>query len=130
MILCLCQRGNVRSATLMTMLRDLYGESDVIATGVETTKPETLQQLMSIADRIYVVGDESLFVRLPIDQTVSFIHINIGTDKWLHPMHPDLIQVLIKALEGDEYPRPANADWYIEANKSVIDRVHSEIHND
>lgn len=124
MILCLCQRGNVRSATLACMLRDVYGLTDVVATGVDTTSPDVLEALLRMADRRYVIGDVSLLHKIPSGYMVT--HIDIGHDRWMHPLHPDLIRAIFDALEPI-YPRPANADWYIEANADVIRRVYGEL---
>lgn len=125
MILCLCQRGNVRSATLAAMLRDVYGLQNVIATGVDTTTGFALGRLMGMAEKIYVIGDASLLTDLPDQDNIT--HIDIGPDRWLHPLHPDLIRTIFAALETIGYQRPANADWYIEANANVIRRVYGEL---
>jgi hypothetical protein len=126
MILCLCQRGNVRSATLAAILRDVYGLQDVIATGVDTTSADVLINLAYHSDKIFVIGDTSLIERLP-PQITNAVHIDIGPDRWQHPMHPDLIKTIFVALESIGVSRPANADWYIGANTTIIARVYGEL---
>ncbi len=137
-ILCLCQRGNVRSATAAVILRDFFGVNDVIATGVETTTPETMQVFVDWANHVLVCGDESLmdgvkpfhrhYFYHPAageieDNRAKFIHINIGADIWMKPMHPDLVAKLVPLLD-DALKLPhagyySDPQTYIQANAAA-----------
>ena len=105
MILTICQRGNVRSATLAVILKDWLGYKDVIALGVETTMPETLAMLMGQAMTVFVVGDEGLLSRIPHSTSVHFV--DVGVDKWLQPMHPSLVSALLFWLVNHGFDNPS-----------------------
>lgn len=119
-ILCLCQRGNVRSATAAVILRDFFGVDDVIATGVQTTTPETMTHFASWADAILVCGDESLKPTVDPFLESKIAIIPIGADIWGKPMHPDLVAKLVPLLD-DCLKLPHNGYYsdpqtYIQAN--------------
>lgn len=103
MILCVCRRGNVRSATCATVLKDCFGRSDVFAAGLETTTYVVMDMLGKMSTDIYVVGEQDLLVnflsRYP--QLESRAHLlNVGDDRWAVPMHPDLVRHILDELNA------------------------------
>lgn len=124
-ILTVCQRGNVRSATVATILKDYGGYLDVIAVGVHTTTPETLSLMTNWANMILIAGQKELCeafngtVKLPI-------YLGIETDYWGTHMHPELVDIAIQALDEHttllqdiQSPNFANLSSYVAANRAA-----------
>ena len=118
MILVLCERGNVRSATAAIILRDCYGFLDVIPTGVSTTTEPLLHELCHEADTIFIVGDDTVKDRfLSIFSEFVFVHIDIGLDVWGRPMDYSLVERLVNWFEANleykSYPFYGSAENYL-----------------
>jgi hypothetical protein len=100
MILTLCQRGAVRSATCAAILRDCFGQFDVVATGIDTTTPGVMLKLCEMADRILIVGDSGLvnLFNSEYPEFLNYSHIDVGVDVWMMPMKPSLVEAIIQKL--------------------------------
>lgn len=64
-VLCVCSRGNSRSAGLAALLRENYGV-ETLACGIHSASPETFRMLCDWADFV-VVMQWSLLASLPSD---------------------------------------------------------------
>lgn len=126
--LVVCQRGNVRSVTVACILRDLYGEKDVLAIGIETTTLDTEIMLVQWADVVLIAGEVNLgdsWLGTRPAKRIFFLE-GIGRDIWGQPMHPDLVAKAINAIEktgvytiGDFY---AGSNIYLYANRVAYER--------
>ena len=128
MIICLCQRGNVRSATTAQVLRDFFGIGNVMATGIQTTSRDTLQFLAANAD-IIIIGDEGLVAQFrAICPDARFIHLNIGIDRWMMPAHPDLVETVTRALQDAGFKQAGSfgedPQTYFAAHRAAWARHH------
>ena len=95
-ILTVCERGNVRSVTVASILKDFYGLQDVLAMGVGVTTDETRHMLTEWADYILIVGQSELMEVFKGHDNVY--HLDVGYDSWLRPMHPDLVEYVLDEL--------------------------------
>lgn len=107
-ILCVCERGNVRSVTLASLLKDEY-DHNAIAAGWRTNGPEPLLSLCHWADLIIVVEDD-FRLHIPLDHDDKVVCCDLGPDRWHVPRHPHLEALLSRWLH-DNYdditaPRP------------------------
>lgn len=94
----ICARGNVRSATTAAVLRDCYGETDVVAIGVETMTPYLLGGI-ALPLVVWIVGDTSVCERFAaVYPRIPFTHIDVGEDTWGMPMHLDLVNTILRRL--------------------------------
>lgn len=98
-ILTVCQRGNCRSVSLGYYLKDWKGYDDVIACGIQTTKPETFAMLANWADKILVPTERAVWEMIPEEFRKKGVHIDIGNDRWGNPMNPELLQLMAKIVE-------------------------------
>lgn len=125
--LCLCERGSVRSVTLASVLKDYYGYADVLAAGLATTTKVTLGLLRAWAQLVIVVGNVDLAV-LAYEKGLRDIKLlDVGTDRWLMPMHPDLVGEIVLMLERTGLPRVAiyysNKETYLRAVNAAWERL-------
>jgi predicted protein tyrosine phosphatase len=77
-ILCVCQRGNCRSAGMAFILKD-YFNLDALACGIEAVQESTWQMLYSWADIVILMHDE-LLEQIPQDTREKIILCNVGED--------------------------------------------------
>ncbi len=98
LILCVCRRGNVRSACAARLLKDNWSLPDVVALGVDTTTPETWALLGPAAKAIVVVADQPIYDRVPSEYRVKTIHLDIGDDTWGNSFNGDLSAILTARL--------------------------------
>lgn len=135
MIICICARGNVRSATAAMVLREFFGVSDVFAIGVETMSAGFLHRVGKGEEtRIILVGENKLAERFDAAYPeLSRSHLDIGPDYWMMPAHPDLVTKLIAGLSEMGFaPTGANGtNWhgadpqtYIAAHTAAWNRHH------
>ena len=136
MILCICNRGNVRSVTLANMLKDLYGFQDVWAVGTQTLSMQCAQYLHNYVGFMVAVGDideNSVFEALR--GSYYCYRIDIGPDRWMMPGHPDLVDTLLKYTPAlvDAIGLPVNMVNYAsplhyqEAHRYAFERVANEV---
>jgi hypothetical protein len=92
-ILCVCQRGNVRSVACAYILKDELGWQ-AVAIGTDTAGKELWDILGKWADRIYVCGELELMQKVPEKFWTKTIHLNIGRDRWGNPINSDLLNTL------------------------------------
>jgi hypothetical protein len=97
-LLVMCSRGNVRSVTAATILKDYAGVQNVIVAGLDLLDRETLNML-SEQCHILLIGDKELYARIPGYLEAITTWIDCGTDRWQRPMHPDLVNVLCGLLK-------------------------------
>lgn len=93
-ILCVCEHGNVRSATLARMLKHLGYET--LAAGVKRNSQKTLEMLIDWSDKTYAVEHE-IMNQLPDSDKVELF--DLGPDVWGIVMHPDLIKKINDKLK-------------------------------
>lgn len=122
-ILVLCQRGNVRSVTVATILKDYGMIDDVIATGVETTTPETMAMLSEWADLILFAGQPHL---MPTHHLEKTINLEIETDKWGQAMHPELATIALNALESKTQLINGQTRWPKDVYLGLIQAKYNE----
>lgn len=118
--LVVCQRGNVRSVTVATILKDYAGFKDAIAIGVETTSQLTLDEFEPWADYILIAGDVDTGDTWLKKYQKSCQLLEIGKDKWGQAMHPELVRLSIAALRSygfitDISPNFGTLDNYLQA---------------
>lgn len=128
--LTLCQRGNVRSVTLATILKDYCGLHDVIPTGIETTTPESMAELMQWAHRAFVAGEVGGAVELKAAYPDKVIILDsIGRDIWGKAMHPELVRKCFDALRplgllDGNHPFYATEEGYLSAVDATYSRTN------
>lgn len=88
-ILCVCQRGNVRSASLAYILKDAFGH-DAVAIGWQTAGPELQGMLFVWAERI-VVMECYIAEKIPIKYREKTYVCDVGPDVYGDVKHPSLI---------------------------------------
>lgn len=98
-ILCCCAGGKVRSVAVKYLLEDSYGYEDVIATGLERNTDETRRMLFNWSQKIIVVGERDLFLKLPIKHLPKAVHFDVGPDVWDQYGHQDLLGRVAPMLE-------------------------------
>ena len=139
-ILVVCQRGNVRSVTVATLLKDYAGLNDVIAIGAQTSSLETLLYMTKWADLIINAGQEDLrdYFQFPIltrddihrdDIEDKWVYLGIEVDRWQKSMHPELMRIVLDALHQktdllDHVNPPfySNLETYLAANEAAYNR--------
>lgn len=92
--LCICEGGNVRSATLATILKDEYAV-DALAAGYHRNSIETLNMLVAWAD--VVVCFDGVILRKYSDKAILF---DIGPDAWGRASHPECIGIIREKIES------------------------------
>ena len=91
-ILCMCQRGNTRSAALAYLLKDFYGH-DAIAAGWQSNGFEIRKVLSDWADVVIVMQpDMVVCVDEPNRNKVRVL--DVGPDTYLHSRDPVLLEKL------------------------------------
>lgn len=98
MILTVCQRGNVRSVTLATILKDYYGMQDVIPIGYETTSAALKELLYEASDSILITHPE-MVQYVGEKYRYKVYSINVGKDIWGKAMHPELVRKCLDAVK-------------------------------
>ena len=112
-ILVICQRGNVRSVTVATLLKDYAGLNDVIALGVQTSTPETLQYMVEWADLVINAGQTELVDYLDWPSVKAYVYLGIEIDRWQKSMHPELMRIVVEELQRKtELLRHVNPPFY------------------
>lgn len=86
-ILCVCEQGNVRSATLARLLK--HQGHETLAAGTKRNSQDTLKMLCDWADKVYVVQKE-LLEGMPDSDKIELFEL--GSDIWGVAMHPDLVK--------------------------------------
>ena len=121
MILTVCQRGNVRSATLATVLKDYYGQKDVIPVGYETTSPDVMKHLCDLATVVFITKS-GMEAHIPPHFYHKVVLVDIGDDIWGQPMHPEIVRRCLEArLVFIHSPRVyESAEVYAQANERVF----------
>jgi len=100
---------------------------DVIAIGVNTVTPDTLNTMAEWADTILIMGDV-----VPVERVETLIatgkatRLDIGRDIWLKAMHPDLVRKLIAELEAKTELLQAER-WPRTMYLQLIDQAHARI---
>lgn len=97
-ILCVCQRGNVRSVGTRRRLNKPRGFENVIAIGAENTGKETLQMLCDWADIILVA--EPRYADLLPDKSKVSQDFTIGPDTFGNPINSELQKIIGEQLDG------------------------------
>lgn len=104
-VLCVCRGGNVRSVGLAFILKYRFGV-DALAASAEANSTETLRALIAWADHVVLLSPstwQAAYERIgPILSTKPHeaIHVEIGEDTWMNPLHPDLQGKLWKQIEA------------------------------
>lgn len=101
-ILCMCQRGNVRSAALAFLLKDYYGH-DAVAIGWETAGVELKGMLFPWADLI-VVLEPYMLDHVPEPHLIKTRVADVGPDGFGSPRHPVLLTRLEDHIRAGRIP--------------------------
>lgn len=122
--LVICQRGNVRSVTVATVLKDLIGLQDVIAVGMETTSTQAMDMLVTWADKVIIAGEVDLLGGMLVAHAKVVILHEVGKDIWGQAMHPELVKLVLDGLERIGYPMTGgpfyhSKETYLSAVESV-----------
>ena len=139
MIVTVCTRGNVRSVTAATILKDYYGFINIFPIGMDTCSPDfifSLNELFHpefwvVADRNVMKNLVELSERSPMSNwDIKFV--DIGIDRWQSPMHPELVSLILNNFQAhglkpqsETYPNPeiyktANLEAYYRHRKPVV----------
>ncbi len=99
-ILCICQGGNVRSATLAYLFKYKYG-LDSLAASWQRNSKETLDYLCEWADIVIVV--EKSFTSYVSEKYKEKLKVyDIGPDRWGISLHPELQEILDQMIMKDK----------------------------
>lgn len=97
-ILTVCDGGNTRSVCAALLLKDSYGERDVLAMGIGYTSEKTAKMLLDWADCIIVVAELRVRNLVPRQYTNKVIWIEMEPDHWFNPFDSQLMLRMNKAL--------------------------------
>jgi hypothetical protein len=103
-IACFCNHGNVRSAALTRAFKDLNLKDlikhEAIALGLHCTTPETINMVVSWADKVVDLSDEGEpYIRQNLLQSIAkdkYIRKDIGVDRWGNPFNGELREIANK----------------------------------
>ena len=98
-ILCVCQKGNVRSVGIARRLKDKRHYRNVIAIGAENTEEATLAMLCDWAELI-LLAEPSLGSLLPRGTEKVVDEFTIGPDVYNNPIHTELQSIIGEQLNG------------------------------
>ena len=98
-VFCLCAGGVSRSVGLAFVLKYHYGH-DAIAGSYEKNSPETIDMLCQWADRVITVMP-SYVKYIPEGYHYKTTVYNLGLDRWLNALHPDMHQKLKVMIAAD-----------------------------
>jgi predicted protein tyrosine phosphatase len=103
-VLCVCEKGNMRSVACAYLLKKKYG-MDALACGVKTSSLDTLIMLCNWADFIFVMSAR-LLDKIPASIDPAKVRLfDIGTDRWFKGYSADLIDLCdahIKSFFGTD----------------------------
>lgn len=98
-VLCLCQKGNMRSVALAFLLKKEHGV-DALAMGLQTSSPETQRMLFEWCDWMILTSRRYLdLIPEPYRPKLKVWHV--GTDRWFTGYAPDLVQQFQDFLQDD-----------------------------
>ena len=121
-ILVLCQRGNVRSVTVATVLKDYGMQDDVLVGGIETTCHHTLKNIFRHVDFVLLAG-----VSLPEGlepEWADVVKLDIGRDVWGVSMHPEIVRLAISTIEEKLPDLFKYTRWDKEMYLTLVDRKY------
>lgn len=95
-ILCVCNGGNVRSASLSTILKLVYNRN-AINVGCLYLDKESISMFKDWADVIICFTDEAM------NMFPDGILLDVGEDKWHYSRHPELVEILRVKLGMTDY---------------------------
>lgn len=128
-ILVLCQRGNVRSATTMTVLRDYYMFDDVLCTGIDTTTNNTLYDLYNWCDVVLLAYGQEQYTHFSTPKNVRTIYLaDVGDDVYGKAMHPELVKRVISSLERIDFIQGKPTRWPRETYLQLVEAKYKEGH--
>lgn len=78
-IVCVCQRGNVRSTALAYLLKDYHGGQDAIAIGWQTAGVELQRFLFEWSERIFVL-ESYIEQKIPVEYRPKVFVFDVGPD--------------------------------------------------
>jgi len=93
-ILAVCSQGEDRSVAFAYILKADKGMKDVLDCGIDVTTKNTFDMLADWADRIFVVGEDTLYRKVPQKYLYKTTHVDVGKDIWHDSRHPDLLRTL------------------------------------
>ena len=103
-ILCVCQGGNSRSVAMAYVLKYHFGH-DALACSAEKNSAETLVYLYDWADKIIVMQPEFVGV-IPLRMYEKVIRFDVGRDRWMNGLHPQLVHVCADLWYRYQYSAP------------------------
>ena len=95
-ILTVCEGGNVRSVTLAYVLKNRC--FDALACSWRFNSVDTKRELFEWADKI-IVADEQASLNILEAYKDKVQLANIGPDRWLQALHPELVGICEKLLD-------------------------------
>ena len=98
-ILCVCQKGNMRSVALAWLLKKEY-EMDALAMGVQTSSITTKNMLYQWAD-IIILTSNRYKKEIPREHRDKLKIWHVGTDKWFKG-HPDDLVDMFRGFIKEE----------------------------
>ena len=112
-IIVICQRGNVRSVTVASILKDYFGYIDVLSMGWQTTSVQTANMLLLWANRVVLAGGIDIkdglepFMDILGKKQITWLS-GIDNDTWGRPMHIDLVRTCLQLLENSGFEKQWN----------------------
>lgn len=104
--LCICEGGVNRSGGMAWVLKG-YCEKDALAASWRFNSRETLEALISWADRV-VVMEASFADKLPLAAKIKLVVVDVGPDRFQYPLNPELQKICAHAID-----RWIVADWRV-----------------
>lgn len=98
--LTVCEGGNVRSVSLAFLLRYSFLQ-DALACSHALTPQKTFNMLGEWADYI-IVMQPHFASRIAQKHLKKLRHLDVGEDKWMNPLHRDLLDKLNAVVQGWE----------------------------
>lgn len=95
-ILCVCNGGNVRSASLSTILKLVY-DKNALNVGCLYIDEETTSMLTGWADIIVCFTEESM------SKFPDGVLFDVGNDVWHYSRHPELVEIIREKLQMNDY---------------------------
>jgi hypothetical protein len=95
----MCAGAVSRSVALAYLLKYHHGH-DALAISYEKNSPATIAMLCEWADRVITVMPKYA-EHIPMAYKHKLTIYNVGLDRWVHPMHPELHALLEPMIKAD-----------------------------
>jgi hypothetical protein len=98
-VLCICQKGNMRSVALAHILKTEH-KLDAIAMGICTSSPDTQKMLFEWCD-VMILTSKRYIELIPLEYRRKLKVWHVGTDRWFNGYPSDLTEKFREFISQD-----------------------------